>query len=230
MFASKKILSLSIFSLQEGQKVGHVRSLVINAKTKNIAALVVDPQGFFQDQRIIPFARVISIGEDAITVSTSSQAERASSLPNILELLKERPLIVGLRVVTDKGKTLGLVEEYYVDPDTGNILELDISGGRIEGFFAGRIRMQIDNVLTFGKDAVVVSHDSLEQLVPNKGLNENARELWQSTSGKASSMKESFKKFISGKKSTKGALDDQDDYDDFIDDKRTDEDTPDDDR
>jgi uncharacterized protein YrrD len=196
MFASRKVLSLPIFSLQEGQRVGHVRSLVINAKTKSIAALVVDPQGFFQDQRIIPFSRVSSIGEDAITVSSGSQAEKAGNLPNIIEMIKERIMIVGLRVVTDMGKTLGVVEEYYIDTETGDITELEISGGRIEGFFSGRVRMHAEDIMTFGKDAVVVRHDSLERLVTNKGLNDNAREFWQSTSGKASKLKGRLKQCI----------------------------------
>ncbi|MCL1790950.1 MAG: PRC-barrel domain-containing protein [Peptococcaceae bacterium] len=189
MFASRKILALPIFSLQEGQRIGHVRSLVINPNSKSVAALVVDPKGFFQDQRIIPFNRVSSIGEDAITVASGNQAEKAASLPNIMGLIKERTMVIGLRVVTDSGKTLGLVEEFYVDPETGNIMELEVSGGRIEGFFSGRFRLKIENIMTFGKDAVVIRHENLEKLVAYKGLNENARELWNATSDKASDLK-----------------------------------------
>ncbi|MDR2737203.1 MAG: PRC-barrel domain-containing protein [Gracilibacteraceae bacterium] len=202
MFASRKILSLPIFSLQEGQRVGHVRSLVINPNTKSIAALMVDPKGFFQDQRIIPFNRVSSIGEDAITVTSGNQAEKAANLPNIMSLIKERTLVVGLRVVTDAGKTLGLVEEFYVDTETGNIMELEVSGGRIEGFFSRRFRLRVENIMTFGKDAVVIRHENLEKLVANKGLNENARELWQTTSSKASKLKTRLVSHLPKKKST----------------------------
>ncbi|MCL1918261.1 MAG: PRC-barrel domain-containing protein [Peptococcaceae bacterium] len=195
MFASRKILSLPIFSLQEGRRVGHVRSLIVNAKTQSIAALVVDPQGFFQDQRIIPFNRIASIGEDAITVSTSSQAEKTANLPNIIDLIKEKISIVGLRAVTDKGKALGLIDEYFVDPETGSIVELEVSSGRIEGFFSGRVRIHIENIITLGKDAVVIRHEGLDTLVTNKGLNDNAREIWQATSNKASLLKKRLNQF-----------------------------------
>lgn len=205
MFASRKILSLPIFSLQEGQRVGHVRSLVVNAKLKSIAALVVDPQGFFQDQRIIPFSRVSNIGDDAITVTTGSQAEKAASLPNIMGLIKERTMIIGLRVVTDMGKALGLVEEYYIDIETGNIVELEISGGRIEGFFTGRVRLKVEDIMTIGKDAVVVRHETLENLEANKGLNDNAREFWHNTSGKAVGLKKRIVERMPFRKKTKSA-------------------------
>lgn len=90
MLPSKKILSLPIISLKEGQQIGFVRNIVIDPKAKAVAALMVDPKGFFKEQRIIPYNRVVSIGENVITVSTENQAEKATNLPDILELLKEK--------------------------------------------------------------------------------------------------------------------------------------------
>ncbi len=186
MLPSKKFLSLPIISLKEGQQIGFVRNLVIDPKAKAVAALIVDPKGFFKEQRIIPFNRVVSIGENAITVSTESQVEKATNLPDILELLKEKASIIGIKVITANGKTLGITEEFYIDLEDGTIASLEISDGKIEGLFNGKARLQADDILTIGSDVVVVAKDCEERLeVFNKGINENVKSFLQVASNKA---------------------------------------------
>lgn len=186
MLPSKKFLSLPIISLKEGQQIGFVRNLVIDPKAKAVAALIVDPKGFFKEQRIIPFNRVVSIGENAITVSTESQVEKATNLPDILELLKEKAAIVGIKVITANGRTLGVTEEFYIDPEDGTIASLDISDGKIEGLFNGKARLQANDILTIGTDVVVVAKDCEERLeVFNKGINENVKSFLQVASSRA---------------------------------------------
>ena len=76
--ASRKYLSLPIISLQEGQQIGYVKSLILDAGTKSLAAIVVDPKGLFKDQRIIPYSKVVSVGDDAITID--KEAPRGKDL------------------------------------------------------------------------------------------------------------------------------------------------------
>ncbi len=186
MLPSKKFLSLPIISLKEGQQIGFVRNLVIDPRAKAVAALIVDPKGFFKEQRIIPFNRVVSIGENAITVSTESQVEKATSLPDILELLKEKAAIIGIKVMTTNGKALGIIDEFYIDLEDGSISSLDISDGKFEGLFNGKARLKADEILTIGFDVVIVTKDCDERMeLFNKGINENFKSFLQTASNKA---------------------------------------------
>lgn len=186
MLPSKKFLSLPIISLKEGQQIGFVRNLVIDPRARAVAALIVDPKGFFKEQRIIPFSRVVSIGENAITVSTESQVEKATNLPDILELLKEKTAIIGIKIITTDGKTLGIVDEFYIDCVDGSISSLDISAGKIEGLFNGKARLKADEILTIGSDVIVVAKDCVERMeLFQKGINENFKSFIQTASSKA---------------------------------------------
>lgn len=186
MLPSKKFLSLPIISLKEGQQIGFVRNLVIDPRAKAVAALIVDPKGFFKEQRIIPFNRVVSIGENAITISTESQVEKATNLPDILELLKEKAAIIGIKVMTTSGKTLGLIDEFYISLKDGSISSLDISAGKFEGLFNGKARLIADEILTIGFDVVIVSKDCDERMeILDKGINENFKSFFQTASNKA---------------------------------------------
>ncbi|UWG97726.1 PRC-barrel domain-containing protein [Dehalobacter sp. DCM] len=187
MLPSKRILSLPIISLKEGQQIGLVRNIVIDPAAKSVAALIVDPKGFFKEQRIIPFNRVVSVGENAITVGAEKQAEKATNLPEMMELLKEKAALIGIKVITANGKTLGLIEEFYVDEESGAIACLEISGGKIDGLLKGKARLNADDVLTIGADVVVAAKDSEERLeLFSKGINENVKQLFQVAAQKAS--------------------------------------------
>lgn len=204
MLASKKFLSLPIISLKEGQQIGFVRNMVVNPKTKSIVALVVDPKGFFKEQRIIPFNKVVSLGENAITISTESQVEKATNLPDILELLREKAVILGIKVMTESGKTLGVTDEFYINPQTGQIASLEISEGKIEGLFNGKARLKAEDIITIGPNVIVVDNDCESRLeVYNKGINENLKSFLHTASSKASEksqrLNDYWKKNIKGK-------------------------------
>ena len=187
MKPSRKYLSLPIISLQEGQQIGHVKSLILDAGTKALAAIVVDTKGFFKDQRIIPYSKVVSVGEDAITIDKESHVEKTSSLPELLELVKEKLTIIGTKMVTETGKTLGIAEEYYVDPGTGKITQIEISGGKIEGFLSGKAWISAEYITTIGHDVIISQKGSENALrVADKGLSDSLKNLMHSTSHLAS--------------------------------------------
>ncbi|EHQ87304.1 PRC-barrel domain-containing protein [Desulfosporosinus youngiae] len=187
MKPSRKFLSLPIISLQEGQQIGYVKNLILNASTKSLAAIVVDPKGFFKDQRIIPYSKVVSVGDDAITIGKESHVEKTSSLPELLELVKEKLTIIGTKMVTETGKTLGTADEYYVDPSTGEITQIEISGGKLEGFLNGKAWISAEYVTTIGHDVIVTQKGSENSLtVSDKGLSESFKNLIHTTSHLAS--------------------------------------------
>ncbi|SHH05501.1 PRC-barrel domain-containing protein [Desulfosporosinus lacus] len=187
MKPSRKFLSLPIISLQEGQQLGYVKSLILNAGTKSLAAIVVDPKGFFKDQRIIPYSKVVSVGDDAITIDKESHVEKSSSLPELLDLVKEKLTIIGTKMVTETGKTLGTADEYYVDPSTGKITQIEISGGKLEGFLNGKAWISAEYITTIGHDVIVIQKGSENALtVSDKGLSDSFKNLIHTTSNLAS--------------------------------------------
>lgn len=187
MKPSRKYLSLPIISLQEGQQIGYVKSLILNASTKALAAIVVDTKGFFKDQRIIPYSKVVSVGEDAITIDKESHVEKTSNLPELLDLVKEKLTIIGTKMVTETGKTLGIADEYYVDPETGKITQIEISGGKIEGFLSGKAWISAEYITTIGHDVIITQKGSENALtVADKGLSDSFKNLMHSTSHLAS--------------------------------------------
>ncbi len=201
MKASRKFLSLPIISLQEGQHIGYVKSLIFNPQTKSLAAIVVDPKGLFKDQRIIPYNKVISVGEDAVTIDKGAHVEKSTNIPEILDLLKEKLTIIGTKVITENGKTLGIAEEYYINPEDGKMTHIEIAGGKVDGLFNGKAHLKADSLITIGHDIIVAAKGSeINLTVADKGLNDTLKNLLHSTSNLATGTKQAVSHYFKKEK------------------------------
>lgn len=182
MKKSKKFSAMPVISLEEGQQIGAVKELVVDPAGKRIAALVIEQKGWFKEQRIIPFHKIHSVGEDAITIEKSSGVERAGSLPDIFKLLKDKVGVTGAKIVSEKGTVLGFVDEYYVDLSTGTIAGLEFSGNFINSMVKGRAFLDIAYVRTLGKEVVVINDEGLENVYKlDGGLHETVKSIRDST-------------------------------------------------
>lgn len=194
MKKSRKFISMPIVSLEEGLQIGTVRNLVIDPVKMEIAAIIVDQRGWFREQKIIPYTKIKSIGNDAITVDQSSSVQRTISLPQMLKLIKEKADPIGTKVITENGIDLGVVDEYYIDETSGSITGFEISGKFPEGLFKGKAMMPADNVRTLGSDVIAVkegTETSLQKL--EGGLNETIHSIKESTTNLWESTKQRTK-------------------------------------
>ncbi len=183
MRKSKQFAGMPVISLQEGQQIGVVRGLVVDPEKKAVAALIIEQKGWFKEQKYIPFNRVHSVGENAITVDRSSNAERGAKLPDIVKLVKDRTGITGTRIVTENGTFLGQVDEYYVDLEAGDIVGLEFSGGLLDSVISGRAFLDTTFVRTIGREVIVTSNEALANVIKIEGgLAESLRQLQKSTS------------------------------------------------
>ena len=187
MRRSQQFKSLAVISLDEGREIGRIRNLVINPQTSEVAAIIVQRRGLFGEQKVIPYARVVSVGNTALTVQKMANAERITSLPQILGLVKEDVHLKGVRVISEGGAALGHVQEFYVDTATGKITAFEVSGVPGEGFLKGKAMLPAGEVRTIGKDILIVRNGAEESLTRSesklagsvKSLKEGTNRLFQ---------------------------------------------------
>ncbi|KNZ68906.1 PRC-barrel domain-containing protein [Thermincola ferriacetica] len=184
MRKSRKIMAMPIISIAEGIQIGTVKSLVVDPEQKEIAALVIDQKGWFREQKIIPYSKVSNVGDDAITIDQSSNVEKSTNLPEILKLLREKTDPIGLKVISETGKVLGHVDEYYIDEKSGQIVSLEISGKLMESLLKGKGLLPASQIITMGADAIVVKANTEDEITKvDGGLQETLANLKDSTSG-----------------------------------------------
>jgi uncharacterized protein YrrD len=182
MRKSKRFESMPVISLEEGQQIGHVKSLVIDPANKKVAALIIEQKGWFKEQRFIPYQKINSAGSDAITIEKTAHVERGTSLPDIVKLVRERIDIIGAKLVAENGSLLGHVDEYYVELATGNIAGVAFSSNLINSLLKGHAFLDIAYVRTLGKEVVIVTNEALDNIVKlDGGLQETVKSFREST-------------------------------------------------
>lgn len=184
------LLDMPVFSINEAEAIGVVKNIIIDPVEKCLLALAVDKRGWYHDVRVIPAAKIRSIGEDVINIDEKQSAKRTVNLPRIVEYMHKPCELVGNRIISDNGQMLGRVERFFIARDTGRISRLDVSsGGLFAGLVSGRVTVPASFIITIGADAVVVDKSCLEHLQISAGVlqvnfaaaKERAAGLWQQT-------------------------------------------------
>jgi uncharacterized protein YrrD len=151
---NSEILGLPVISLTEGSELGRVKCLVINAAKGAVAAMVIEDDNWYKvGAKLLPFAAVIGVGDNAVTVENSSSIVPIAHDQEIEKLLDANVKVIGAKVLTQRGGFQGRVSEYSVD-ETGKIGSCQIEGpnGEVDQIQGQRIR-------TFGKEILIISDD-----------------------------------------------------------------------
>lgn len=161
--ASKDIVGMPVYSIQEGQNLGQVKSLVIDTEKKCLLALVVEKKRLTKEERLLPFAAIKSLGDDVITVERGQALERRGVDPATMRALRRPVQPVGARCFTAGGKTMGKVEEYFVDITDGRIAQLEISEG---GLIKGKVLVDGEHIIALAPHTVMLSDEAAELCRP----------------------------------------------------------------
>lgn len=183
MRRSRKFISMPVISLEDGLQIGQVRGLVVNPTAKTVSALLVEQKKWFKEQKIIPFMKIRSIGDDAITIEKNSTVQRPANLPEIISLLKEKVELIGAKVIAENGTTLGFVDDYYITTNSGEIVGLEISGNFLNSLLKGKAHLSMEHIRTIGKKVLVATEGAENYLEPvDGGLQETLRSLKETSS------------------------------------------------
>ncbi|HBC92539.1 MAG TPA: hypothetical protein DCZ10_06435 [Pelotomaculum sp.] len=161
MKSSRQILGLPVMSIEEGLQIGEADHLVLNQRGA-VDFLLVKDRAWYLGLKAVPFNAVQGFGENALTVAASSTLIPAKDSSQAVELLEKGFHLNGLKVISNKGKILGSVSEYYIDETTGNIAGCQIIPKDSESP-AGIIPRQY--ILSFGLDCLVVEDGAEGRLV-----------------------------------------------------------------
>ncbi len=160
MKKSADILSLPIISITEGRELGMSKTLVIDAKNGMIAAITIEDEEWYRGVKLIPYASIIAIGDDAITILHSDKILKLSQVGDYEAMLDENIKILGTKAITKTGTIQGKICEIFVG-DNGRIEKCEIrkNDGSVTEVLA-------DNISIFGKQVTVIDPDGVKKTPP----------------------------------------------------------------
>lgn len=152
----KALRGLAVITVGDGQKIGEVAELYIDPSERRIVRLRIASGGFFGGRKMqVPLSAVQQIGQDAVLLPNADVLEAEPNEQAIRDLL-DFDAFTRLRVVSDHGRLLGTVSGGEFDPADGRLTVIAYLPTGLRSLFGRQILVAISDVITLGKDVVVV--------------------------------------------------------------------------
>ncbi|MBP2640011.1 MAG: PRC-barrel domain protein [Firmicutes bacterium] len=167
MKRSLDIIGLPVITINDANKIGTVKSLVINPDEGSVAALVLDDGRWYYGAVLIPFPAIAGIGENAVTIKDNSVIKHITAAPDLERFLVAGVHVVGGKVLTTSGRFRGEVKELFFN-QAGKITACEImeQNGEINAISA-------QSICTFGEDVLIIKEETLRPPVSIKPMIEN---------------------------------------------------------
>ena len=156
MQKGKEVIGRKIVTLDGGERVDSVRDLIFDEQGNRVLALLVDEGGWFHAAKVIPFASVKSIGEDAVMIASADAVMSARDDATIAAAMESKSGLAGLNLLTSDGKELGRIADVFFDETSGQVVGYEATGGLFSDLSSGRTFVPAPESVTIGAEAAIV--------------------------------------------------------------------------
>lgn len=164
MKTTQQIVGLPVISISDGNEIGMVKNVIINAAKGTVDFFVIDSGVRSLAGGVIPAGRVLGIGEYALTIQEPDDISDIVKIPAAIELIQKNITVKGTRVLTKKGSLLGEAGDIYINEDDASYAITGVE------FIPGKPDMKSgiiprSSIITFGKNLLVVNDDVMDMML-----------------------------------------------------------------
>lgn len=157
------MIGLAVINVNTGHNLGRVQDLLFDDEGR-LRGIQLESKGLWRSKRYIPIEKILSIGEDALTVGTDDLFSDLDSSSAFHSILNGNQKLKGKPVITTNGLELGHVEDVYFQEEVGRIIGYELTDGFLSDVVEGRKVMPVPAELTLGNDCLVVPQEMEMQL------------------------------------------------------------------
>lgn len=163
MKTSQQIIGLPVVSILDGNEIGRVKNVMINAVKGTVDFFVIDSAIRSLAGGVVPVGKVLGIGADALTILEADDVSDIVKIPAAIDLLQKNITVRGTRVLTRKGSLLGVAGDVHIDEESAcGIIGVEFlpSSAALEAGIIPR-----ESIITFGKNLLVVEEGFTSRLL-----------------------------------------------------------------
>jgi len=139
-----KLEGMDIGALDEGVKVGVVKSAIIDPEEARLIGILVRIGTIIQSFKVASFQDIIDIDKSGVVIGSEVDLLDKDDIVRIKKLLKYKYSLIGSRVrASGTKKSIGKVSDAVIETTTGDVLRIYVSN-----YFKRRIfeRSQIEKI------------------------------------------------------------------------------------
>ena len=158
----KDLQNLPVVSNDTAQRVGRVDDVLFDPARGALFGLVVRPEAKEAQRLLIPLGGIRSIGNDAITIESISDAAPFGDSEEAQEIAADDGHRYGMQVLTESGELIGQIDKVRVKED-GTVASYHST----TGMFGSKHDFDLSEVRSASKDIIVILDSAREGPVKN---------------------------------------------------------------
>lgn len=156
MVKGRHLLSLPIINYNTGEQLAEIKDLIYDPYNNKLLGFILEEGNWFWGSKVLLLDQVYHIGNDVITVSSKDSIMDSAARPEIKELLKKQVKINGYKLLSERGKDIGTIQDLIIDPVKGNITGYEVSNGIVGDLLEGRRNIPIPQTITMAENALII--------------------------------------------------------------------------
>ncbi|WP_169729975.1 PRC-barrel domain-containing protein [Thermicanus aegyptius] len=154
---------MPVIATKSGKRMGTVKDLLFDEKKRLMGALLT-PKGLIRKAHYIPMEKILSVGEDALTVEDEEAISELDSTSHLFSVFNGEKHLKGKPVLTLNGHELGQVEDVYFLEEEGTLIGMELSDGFLSDVTDGRKFLPLSEKTKMGADAILVPQELEERI------------------------------------------------------------------
>ncbi len=130
MKSSSFITKLPIVSVNEGEQIVTIQSLVVSRSSKKVEYFTVNGGAGSIVPLMLPFKDVIGIGNDYVVVQSAGMIKKLYDNAEFIAAAEEGVVLIGASVMSTAGDILEKVVDYVIDEKSGAIASLTLGNAQ----------------------------------------------------------------------------------------------------
>ncbi len=167
-----RLLGLDIYSLQTGEKVGHVGQDIIDPYNLKIAAVTVEKTNI--KSAVLLSQDVRECSDEGLVVNDASDIVSSDGMPRLCKVMDYNFKLFKVKVYDDHGHYLGRVIDYTLAPDSFDIIQIVVKPAALSMERGGRLRIHREQVIEINNKKIIVEAPTKMQRIEASPLNINA--------------------------------------------------------
>ncbi len=160
MVRASRLIGLPVVSLERATKIGITKEVWLSLDLRRVVGLVVGLRRLLASSRFVKFSELFSLTSASVTIRDDSVlgAPKESEVDGI-----GLQSVVSTVMRTRDGSVVGSLSDLFLDENTGQVLEFEVSEGVIEDITKGRTRVAQPECTSFNGLVITLADDPLER-------------------------------------------------------------------
>lgn len=148
------LLNRLVIDQQTTRELGHIHQLFVDAQSHQVMGVSCKSELLGRPERVFEWADIKSIGADSVFIHWNAGRP--------LELSKGMHLIVGHELWTDSGDKVGDVNDYCVNPETGEVTHYLVVANGWENVKEGSYPLPSDAIISVESKRFIIKDEAVQ--------------------------------------------------------------------